>query len=134
MTQHLATTYHYAMDSQFDPEAIMKMPYDPHVWQQIMTSIFEQNKRIMEENNRIWKREKEQHELFMMKIKMNSFQVNKDPLGYLQALKDTQSEVVIPNESVKRKTTTNRLVVEITNEPTITATTKEQVENTDLHQ
>ncbi|KAN0070851.1 hypothetical protein V8E54_002657 [Elaphomyces granulatus] len=131
MTQHLATTYHYAMDSQFDPEAIMKMPYDPHVWQQIMTSIFEQNKRIMEENNRIWKREKEQHELFMMKIKMNSFQVNKDPLGYLQALK---SEVVIPDESVKRKTTTNRLVVEITNEPTITATTKEQVENTDLHQ
>lgn len=88
----------------------------------------------MEENNRIWKREKEQHELFMMKIKMNSFQVNKDPLGYLQALKDTQSEVVIPDESVKRKTTTNRLVVEITNEPTITATTKEQVENTDLHQ
>jgi hypothetical protein len=118
------------MDSQFDPEAIMKMPYDPHVWQQIMASIFEQNKRIIEENNRMWKREKEQHELFMMKIKMDSFQVNKDPLGYLQAIKDTQSEVVIADESMERKATTNRLAAEITNEQTLTATTKEQVENT----
>ena len=58
----------------------------------------------------------EQHELFMMKMEMESLQ-------FLKAIKDTQNEGVILDESVKRKTTT--LAVEITNEPTVTSTTKE---------
>lgn len=58
----------------------------------------------------------EQHELFMMKMEMESLQ-------FLKAIRDTQNEGVILDESVKRKTTT--LAVEITNEPTVTATTKE---------
>ena len=58
----------------------------------------------------------EQHELFMMKMEMESLQ-------FLKAIKETQNEGIILDESVKRKTTT--LAVEITNEPTVTATTKE---------
>jgi hypothetical protein len=112
----------YTMESQFDPEALT--PFEQPSWKQILASIIEQNKRITEENDRRLKRMTEHHELFMMKMEMETLQ-------FLKAIKDsdTQSEVVIPDESVKRKTT-NSVAVEITNEPTVTAATKEQVENT----
>jgi hypothetical protein len=102
----------YTMESRF--EALT--PFEKPSWKQILASIIEQNKRITEENDRRLKRMTEQHELFMIKMEMESLQ-------FLKAIKDTQNEGVILDESVKRNTTT--LAVETTNEPTVTATTKD---------
>jgi len=74
------------MESQFDTEALA--PSEQPVWKQMMASIFEQNKRMLEKNR--------EHMLFTTKMEME-IQANRDELRYLKVVKDTQSDVVIAN-------------------------------------